>query len=82
MKVFAGNNGEVFKASLVDMLRTNFTLICVSNSYMLSTSHVNIHVSAISEALYSLGARLCRVLFFGMKWSILYAEPAIDTFIQ
>lgn len=36
----------------------------------------------MSEALYSLGARLCRVSFFGMKWSIPSAEPAIDRFIQ
>ena len=62
MKVFAGNNDndrEVFKASLVDMLRTSFgiTLICASNSCTLPTSQVNVRVSAMSEALYNLGVQ-------------------------
>lgn len=87
VKVYADNNDndrEVLKACLVDMLRTSFgiTLTCASNNCTLSMSQVNVLVSAMFEALYSLGSRLCRVSFFGMKWSIPYAEPAIDTFIQ
>jgi hypothetical protein len=36
----------------------------------------------MSDVLHSLGARICRVSFFGMKWDILNAEPVIDRFIQ
>jgi len=36
----------------------------------------------MSNALHSLGAKVCRVSFFGMKWEIPDAEPMIDCFIQ
>lgn len=87
VRVFAGSTDEereAFKASLIDSIRTDFglTLTCAPDSLTLSRSQVNVPVLAMSEALYSLGARLCRVSFFGMKWSIPSAEPVIDRFIQ
>ena len=87
VKVFAGTTDAArngFKASLVDILRTEagITLTCATSSCTLSTSQVNIPVAAMSEALFTLGARLCRVSFFGMKWSIPSAEPVIDNFIR
>jgi hypothetical protein len=36
----------------------------------------------MSEALYILGARLYRVLFLGIKWSIPSADPPIDQLIR
>ena len=87
IKVLTGSNDEhmeVFKASLVDILRTEFgiTLTSATNSCTLSTSQVNIPVAAMSEALYTVGARLCRISFFEMKMSIPSAEPVIDNFIR
>lgn len=75
---------EVFEASLVDTLRTDFgiTLACATNGCMLSTSQVNVPVVAMSEALCTLGACLCRVSLFGMRISIPSAEPVIDNFIR
>lgn len=68
VKVFAGSNDEEredFKASFMDTLRKEFsiTLTCVTDSCTLSTNQV----AAMSEVLYTLGARLCKVSFFGMK---------------
>lgn len=87
VRVYAGDSDEereAFKASLVESLRTGFglTLTCASDSLTLSTSQVNVPVSSMSEALYSLGARLCRVAFCGMKWSITSVEAVIDRFIE
>ena len=36
----------------------------------------------MAEALYTLGARLCKVSLFGMKMSIPSVEPVIDNFIR
>jgi hypothetical protein len=46
------------------------TLTCSSDSLTLSQNQVNVPISAMSDALHSLGARVCRVSFFGMKWEI------------
>ena len=87
VRVYVGmrvQDREAFKASLVDTLRIDFslTLTCACDSKTLSRSQVNVPISAMSQALYSLGARLCRVSFYGMKWYISSAEPAIDAFIR
>jgi hypothetical protein len=68
----------------VDTLRRGFgiTLTCSSDSLTLSRNQVNVPIAAMSDALHSLGARVCRVSFFGIKWDILDAEPMIDRFIQ
>ena len=60
VKVFAGSNDkhkEVFKASIVDTLRTEFmmTLTCATNSCTISTSQVNIPAAAMTESLYTFG---------------------------
>lgn len=69
---------------MIDTIRVQFGLIltCSSDSSALSENQVNVPISAMSDALYSLGARLCRVSFFGMKWKIPRAEPMLDRFIQ
>ena len=38
-------------------------------------------VADLAEILHGLGARLCRVSFFGMKWALSNAEPIIDHYI-
>jgi hypothetical protein len=85
--VYAGNDEHergAFKNDLVDTLRRGFgmTLTCSSDSLTLSRNQVNVPIGAMSDALHSLGARVCRVSFFGMKWEIPDAEPMIDRFIQ
>ncbi len=60
----------------------NIKLCFSSDSLRLSRNQVNVPISAMSDALHSLGARVCRVSFFGMKWEIIDAEPTIDRFIQ
>ena len=87
VKMFANSNDEemeAFKASVVDTLRTKFgiTLTCATNSCTLSTSQVTVPVASMSEAMSTLGVRLCMVIFFGMKWSILSVKPSIDNFIR
>jgi hypothetical protein len=73
-----------FKDDLVNTLRRAFglTLTCSSDSLTLSRNQVNVPILAMSDALHSLGAKVCRVSFFGMKWEIIDVEPTIDRFIQ
>ncbi len=87
VKVYAGSDEQeraAFKDDLVNTLRQAFgmTLICSPDSLTLSRNQVNVPISAMSDALHSLGARVCRVSFFGMKWKMQDAEPRIDGFIQ
>jgi hypothetical protein len=87
VKVYAGSDVDQkaqFKDELVNTLRRAFgmTLTCSPDSLTLSRNQVNVPISAMSDALHSLGARICRVSFFGMKWNIPNAEPMIDRFIQ
>jgi hypothetical protein len=86
MKVFAGNTAEdrkQFKGALLHILRVRFgmTLTAHADSLTLSRNQVNVPFTEISEALHYLGARFCRVQFFGMKWGIPVAEPTLDRFI-
>jgi hypothetical protein len=73
-----------FKDELVNILHQAFgmTLTYSSDSLTLSGNQINVPISAMSNALHSLDARVCQVSFFGMKWKILDAEPVIDRFIQ
>jgi hypothetical protein len=73
-----------FKDDLVNSLRPAFglTLTYSPDNLTLSRNQVNVSISAMSDALHSLGARVCRVSFFEMKWEIPDAEPMIDCFIQ
>ena len=57
-------------------------LTCNRDSSMLSKNQVNIPIWAMSHALHDLGARICWVQFFGMKWEIPVVEPKIDHFIE
>jgi hypothetical protein len=87
VRVFAGHSDEerdLFRANVVERLRTIFglTLTCSTDSHTLSRNQVNISVTAMSHILYGLGARVCRVSFFGMKWRITEAEPILDRFIE
>jgi hypothetical protein len=87
VKVYAGSDEHeraAFKDDLVDTLCRGFgmTLTCSSNSLTLSRNQVNVPIAAMSDALHSLGATVCQVSFFGMKWEIPDAEPMIDRFIQ
>ena len=61
---------------------TDFGIIltCATNNCRLLTSQINVHVAAMSEAMYTLEARLYRISFFGMNTSILSAEPLINNF--
>jgi hypothetical protein len=58
------------------------TLIYNHDSLALSWNQVNVYISAMSDALHFLGAKICRVSLFGMKWEIPDVEPMIDRFIQ
>ncbi len=58
------------------------TLTCNFDSLTLSRNQVNVPISTMPNPLHSLGARICRVSFFGMKWEIPDAEPMIHRFIQ
>jgi hypothetical protein len=85
--VYAGSDVDQraqFKDELVNTLRRAFgmTLTCSSDSLTLSRNQVNVLISGMSDALHSLGARICRVSFFGMKWDISNVKPVIDRFIQ
>jgi hypothetical protein len=87
VKVYAGSDEHeraAFKDVLVNILRRDFgmTLTCRHDSLTLSRNQVNVPISAMSDVLHSLGARVCRVSFFGMKWEILDAGPMIDRFIK
>jgi len=87
VKVYAGSDEHeraAFKDDLVNTLRRAFgmTLTYSPDNLTLSRNEVNVPISAMSDALHSLGARVCRVSFFGMKWDILDAKPMIDRFIQ
>ena len=86
VRVFGGSDADQrdgFRAELVDRLRVDFglTLTCSTDSSTLSRNQVNVSVAAMSQALYSLGARICRISFFGMKWQIPDVEPVLDRFI-
>jgi hypothetical protein len=58
------------------------TLTCNHNNLTSSRNQVNVFISAMSDALHSLGAIVCRVSLFGMKWEISDAKLVIDRFIQ
>jgi hypothetical protein len=87
VKVYAGSDEHervAFKDDLVNTLHRAFgmTLTYSPDSLTLSRNQVNGPISAMADPLHSLGARVCRVSFFGMKWEIPDAEPVIDHFIQ
>jgi len=65
-----------FKDELLNTLYRAFgmTLTCNSNSLTLSRNQINVLIFAMSNALHSLGGRVCRVSFFGMKWEISDAD--------
>jgi len=72
VKVYVGSDEHervAFKDDLVNTLRRAFdmTLTCSVNSLTLSRNQVNVPISTMSNALHSLGARVCRVSLFGMK---------------
>ncbi len=73
-----------FKDNLVNTLRRAFgmTLTCSPSSLTLSRNQVNVTIPVMSDVLHFLGARVCRVSFFGMKCEIPNAESMIDRFIQ
>ena len=88
VRVYAGSDRaerDRFKADLVEMLRVplGLTLTCSNDSQTLWRNHVNVSVCAMSQALYALGARICRVSFLGMKLRLTEAEaePILDRFI-
>jgi hypothetical protein len=58
------------------------TLTYSPDSLTLSRNQINVAIFAMSDALYFLGARVCRVSFFGMKWEISDVELVIHRFIQ
>jgi hypothetical protein len=87
VKVYAGSDEHertAFKDELVNILHRDFgmALICSPDSLTLTQNQINVHISAMLNALHSLDAKVCRVSFFGMKWEILDAEPMINRFIQ
>jgi hypothetical protein len=68
VRVYAGRDRDErdsFRANLVEMLRIplGLTLTYSNDSHTLSCNHVNVSVSAMSQALHALGARICRVSF-------------------
>jgi hypothetical protein len=87
VRVFADNDSNernMFRAEVVERSRVQFglTLTCSNDTHTLSRNQVNVYVSAMSHVLYSMGVRICRVLFFGMKWRITEVELILDRFIE
>lgn len=83
VRVFAGNNNEqrdMFRVEVVERLRNLFelTLMYGSTSHTLSRNQVNVFVSVMSQILYFMGVRFCRVSFFRIKWRITEAKPILD----
>ena len=75
VRVYAGRDHEEhdrFRSDLVEMLRVQLglTLTCINDNHTLSCNQINVSVSAMSQALHALEARICRVSFFGMKWRL------------
>ncbi len=60
----------------------SMTLTYSHDNLTLSRNQINVPISAMSNALHSLGVKICRVSFFGMKWEIPDVEPVIDRFMQ
>ena len=65
----------------MDTARTDFgiTLTYSTNKCTVLTSQVKVIVLIMSEALFTLGARLCKISFFEMKWSISSAKSTISS---
>ena len=49
--------------------------------HLLSRNQLNVLVAALAETLHGLEARLCRVSFFGIKWTLSSTETIIDHYI-
>ena len=87
VKIYAGSSHEErmqFKNDMISILQSRYGMVVTANAdtFTLSKNQVNIPISAMSNVLHHLGARICRVGFFGMKWNIPTAEPIIDQFLQ
>jgi len=87
VKMYVGSDEHqraAFKDELVNILHPGFnmTLACSSDSLTLSRNQGNVLISAMLDALHFLGARVCQISLFGMKWEILHTKPVIDRFIQ
>lgn len=65
----------------MDTARTDFgiTLTYSTNKCTVLTSQVKVIVLIMSEALFTLGARLCKISFFEMKWSISSTKSTISS---
>ena len=87
VRVYAGSTEDEvcsFRNGVVELLRTIFghTQTLNRNVHMLSRNHVNVLISALSDCLHALGAKICRVSFFDMKWDLCRADPIIDHYIS
>ena len=87
VKVYGRSNQlerNAFKDEVFRCLRSRFDMTLSPNydSMTLFNNQVNNAVSALSQSLVSLGAKICRVQFFGMKWQLSEAEPIIDSFVE
>ena len=72
-----------FRDQIGEMLCRTYGLTFTTSRdcHLLSRNHMNVLVAALAEILHGLGARLCRVSFFGMKWALSSVEPIIDHYI-
>jgi hypothetical protein len=87
VRIYVGSTEDEvrsFQDNVIELLRTIFglTLTPSRNVHMLSRNQVNVPISALLDCLHALGARICRVSFFGMKWDLCRAEPIIDHYIS
>lgn len=86
VRIYAGEGeAEVrnFQDQGVELMRGTYELMLTANRdcHLLSRNHVNVSVAALAEILHGMGARLCRVSFFGMKWALSSAKSIIDHYI-
>ena len=86
-RVYAGKDRDEqhrFRSDLVEMLRVqlSLTLTCINDNHTLSCNQINVSVSAMSQTLHALGAWICRVSFFGIKWRLTEAETIFDYVID
>ena len=87
VKINGGDNiaaRQLMKKHIISRLRKyhHFTLTGNENQFILSKNQVNVSVKFMARALYTSGARACRVSFFGLKWDLADVEPTIDRFIS
>jgi hypothetical protein len=57
-------------------------LIINDDHLVLFKNQVNAYIQAMTKTIYHCGGKVCRVQFFGIKWSIPDVKTIIDDLVQ